>query len=166
MRAARETREALISDGLKAVVTVLLGGSARPSGSLSREQSDVVDSRRHGGRRLATAKLFSTAFFLYATPILDAKLAPLSAEQSVEFHGDDRLPGRMCGEWHWTMARYAQPIVLSWSISIEGTAVKFPAITERQGDRQVVWNPQARALGRAATTFVSLSPKRSTRRPA
>lgn len=95
----------------------------------------------------ATAGVIGTTLFLYATPMLEARLAPVLTHQRVEVDADDRTPGRMCWTWHWVKARYAQPVVVSWSIAVEGTAVEFPAITERQRDGQVLRNPQASALG-------------------
>lgn len=95
----------------------------------------------------ATAGVVGTTLFLYATPALEARMAPVLTEQRVEVDPDDRTPGRMCWSWFWNKVRYAQPIVVAWSITIEGTAVEFPAITERQRDGQVLRNPQASALG-------------------
>ncbi|MEN5084243.1 hypothetical protein ABE438_17320 [Bosea sp. TWI1241] len=95
----------------------------------------------------AVAGIIGTTLFLYATPMLEARFAPVLTEQRVEIDQQDRSPGRMCWAWYWTKVRYAQPIVVSWSITVEGTAVEFPAITERQRDGAVLRNPQASALG-------------------
>lgn len=95
----------------------------------------------------ATAGIFGTALFLYATPMLEARLAPVLTEQSVEFDPEDRVPGRMCWTWRWNKVRYAQPLVVSWSILVDGTAVEFPAITERQRDGTVLRSPQTSSLG-------------------
>jgi hypothetical protein len=46
----------------------------------------------------ATAGLFGTGLFLYATPKPEARFAPVLTEQRVEFDDDDRTPGRIC----WT----------------------------------------------------------------
>jgi hypothetical protein len=95
----------------------------------------------------ASAGMIATTLFLYATPMLEAKLAPVLTDQSVEIDEDDRTPGRMCWTWKWVKARYAQPVVVSWSITVEGTAVEFPAITERQRDGAVLRYPQASSIG-------------------
>ncbi len=95
----------------------------------------------------ATAGVIGTTLFLYATPALEVRIAPVLTNQAVEFDGDDRSPGRMCWTWTWTKARYAQPIVVSWAITVDGTAVEFPAITERRRDGQVLRNPQASSIG-------------------
>lgn len=95
----------------------------------------------------ATAGMLSTALFLFATPMLEGKMAPVLSEQRVEFDADDRSQGRMCWTWSWFKNRFAQPIAVSWSIAIDGTAVEFPAITERQRDGQVLRNPQASQIG-------------------
>lgn len=95
----------------------------------------------------ATAGMIGTGLFLYATPMLETRFAPVLQDQRVEFDPEDRTPGRMCWSWFWTKTRYAQPIVVAWSISVEGTAVEFPAITERQRDGKILRDPQASALG-------------------
>ena len=74
-------------------------------------------------------------------------MAPVLSEQRIEVDDEDRSPGRMCWTWHWVKQRCAQPIVVSWTITVEGTAVEFPAITERQRDGQVLRYPQTGALG-------------------
>lgn len=107
----------------------------------------------------ATAGLFGTALFLYATPMLEARFAPVLTDQRIEFDDDDRTPGRMCWTWHWNKVRYAQPIVVAWSITVEGTAVEFPAITERQRDGQVLRNPQASSLGPGRNDLCVTIPK-------
>lgn len=95
----------------------------------------------------ALAGSVSAGLFLYATPMLEARMAPVLTDQRVETDEDDRSPGKMCWTWHWLKARYAQPMVLSWTITIDGTSVEFPAITERQRDGQVLRYPQTGALG-------------------
>jgi hypothetical protein len=95
----------------------------------------------------ATAGIVGTTLFLYASPALEARLAPVLVDQRIEIDDADRSPGRMCWTWHWTKRRYAQPVVASWSISIDGTAVEIPAVTERERDRTVVRNPQTHTLG-------------------
>lgn len=95
----------------------------------------------------ATAGVIGTGMFLYVTPMLEANLAPVLTDQRVETDPEDRMPGKMCWTWHWIKARYAQPIVVAWTISVEGTAVEFPAITERQRDGGVLRYPQTGALG-------------------
>lgn len=107
----------------------------------------------------ATAGIVGTTLFLYATPMLEAQLAPVLTEQRVEFDPDDRTPGRMCWTWHWNKVRYGQPIVVSWSILVEGTAVEFPAITERQRDGQVLRSPQTSALGPGRNDLCAVIPK-------
>jgi len=82
----------------------------------------------------ATAGVVSTALFLFATPFLEARMAPVLSNQHIEFDADDRTPGRMCWTWFWQKTRYAQPLVVAWTITVDGTAVEFPAITERQRD--------------------------------
>lgn len=73
----------------------------------------------------ASAGIVGTTLFLYATPALESRFAPVLTEQRVEFDTGDRTPGRMCWAWHWTKVRYAEPIVVAWSISVEGTAVEL-----------------------------------------
>lgn len=95
----------------------------------------------------SAAGILGAGLFLYATPMLETKMAPVLSDQRIETDADDRSPGRMCWTWHWVKNRYAQPIVVSWTISIEGTAVAFPAITERQRDGQVLRYPETGSLG-------------------
>jgi hypothetical protein len=97
--------------------------------------------------------------FLYATPMLEARMAPVLTDQSVDIADDDRSPGRMCWTWRWVKARYAQPIVVSWSITVDGTAVEFPAITERQRDGQVLRSPQASQVGPGCNDLCVVIPK-------
>lgn len=95
----------------------------------------------------ASAGVIGSGLFLYGTPMLEAKLAPVIVDQKVETDPDDRSPGRMCWTWTWDKVRYAQPVVVSWSIAVEGTAVEFAAITERQRDGSLIRNPQPTPLG-------------------
>ena len=95
----------------------------------------------------SVAGAVGSALFLYGTPMLEASIAPVLSDQHIEIDADDRTPGRMCWTWHWTKNRYAQPIAVAWSITVDGTAVEFPAIAERQRDGQILRNPQASALG-------------------
>ena len=95
----------------------------------------------------AAAGVIGTTLFLYATPSLEARFAPVLTDQRVEFDSADRSAGRMCWTWHWYKARYAEPVVVAWSISVEGTAVEFPAVTQRQRDGEVLRNPRASSLG-------------------
>lgn len=53
----------------------------------------------------------------------------------------------MCWTWYWNKVRNAQPMVVSWSIIVEGTAVEFPAITERKRDGELLLYPQTSGLG-------------------
>lgn len=94
-----------------------------------------------------TAGLFGLTLFVYATPRLEAWIAPVLEDQEAVVDADDRAPGRVCWTWKWNKVRYAQPVAVSWSIAVEGTAIEFPAITERQRDGEVLRNPQASPLG-------------------
>jgi len=113
----------------------------------------------------ASAGAIGTALFLYGTPMLEARFAPVLTEQRVEFEEEDRTPGRMCWTWHWVKARYAQPVVVSWSITVDGTAVEFPAITERQRDGAVLRTPQASALGPGRNDLCVIIPRELDRVP-
>ncbi len=113
----------------------------------------------------ATAGLFGTALFLYATPALEAQLAPVLSDQRVEVDHADRSPGRVCWTWYWNKVRYAQPIAVSWAITVDGTAVEFPAIAERQRDGQILRNPQASALGPGRNDFCVVIPSDLDRVP-
>lgn len=95
----------------------------------------------------ALAGIISTTLFVFVTPVLEARFAPILTDQRVVVDEGDRTPGRMCWTWYWTKRRYAQPVVASWSIAIEGTSVEIPAVTERERDRSVLRNPQAHSLG-------------------
>jgi hypothetical protein len=105
-------------------------------------------------KRLAAALIvwpFATfigglAFFQFG-PRIEAYLAPVLVDQRIEIDGTDRSAGRMCWTWFWNKVRYAQPVVVSWSIGVDGTTVVFPLITERERDGQVVRNVQPASLG-------------------
>jgi hypothetical protein len=107
----------------------------------------------------ATAGVVGSMLFLYVTPSLEMRMAPVLSEQHVEIDDDDRSPGRMCWTWFWVKNRYAQPIAVSWTIAIDGTAVEFPAITERQRDGQVLRNPQASQIGPGKNDLCVVIPK-------
>lgn len=113
----------------------------------------------------ATAGVFGTSLFLYATPVLEAQMAPVLSEQRVEVEPEDRSPGRVCWTWHWYKNRYAQPIAVSWAITVDGAAVEFPAITERQRDGQVLRNPQASQLGPGKNDLCVIIPRDLDRVP-
>jgi hypothetical protein len=100
-----------------------------------------------------------SALFLYATPMLETRMAPVLDEQSIEIDPTDRTPGKMCWTWLWTKVRNAQPIVLSWAISIEGTTVELPAITERQRDGELIRSPVTSVLGPGRTDLCVVIPK-------
>lgn len=85
----------------------------------------------------ASAGVRGTGLFLYATPMLEARMAPVLSDQHVEVDADDRSQGRI-----WVKNRYAQPIVVT--IMVEGTAVEFPTITQRQRDGR--WGPADNGL--------------------
>lgn len=95
----------------------------------------------------AVAGIVGTTLFLYASPALETRLAPVLVDQAIEIDPGDRTPGRMCWTWKWTKARNAQPVVVAWSITVEGTAVEFPAVTQRQRDGRILSHPQASTLG-------------------
>ena len=113
----------------------------------------------------ATAGVFGTALFLYATPAIEAELAPVLTDQRVEFDSADRSAGRMCWTWYWNKNRRAQPIAVSWAITVDGTAVEFPAITERQRDGRVLRNPQASQLGPGKNDLCVIIPRDLDRVP-
>lgn len=76
--------------------------------------------------------------WLYASPRIEAILAPVLTHQQVEFDSDDRTPGRFCWTWKWVKTRPAQPIVSSWALVVDGNAVEFPVVTSRQRDGEVL----------------------------
>lgn len=84
---------------------------------------------------------------LFAAPVIEAAAWPVIDRQSVEFEVGDRTSGRMCWTWRWYKRRYAQPIVTSWAIQVDGTAVEFPTVVQREESQQVLRNPTAAPLG-------------------
>jgi len=94
-----------------------------------------------------TAGAFGIPLFLFVTPALEARFAPVLIDQKVDVDQTDRSPGQVCWTWSWVKARYAQPIVSSWSIVVEGTAVEYPAITQRQRDREVIRDIRPASIG-------------------
>lgn len=106
----------------------------------------------------ATAGIVSAVLFLYGTPAMEARFAPVLIDQRIEHDPEDRTPGRMCWTWRWTKVRNAEPVVVAWSISLEGTAVQFPAVTQRQRDGQVLRHPQATTLGPGQNDLCVLIP--------
>lgn len=108
----------------------------------------------------AIAGMMGTGLFLYATPFLEARYAPVLVDQKVQVDDDDRTSGQMCWTWSWVKQRYAQPIALSWSITVDGTAVEFPAVTIRQRDGEVVRSPAtAAALGPGSNDLCTKIPQ-------
>jgi hypothetical protein len=93
------------------------------------------------------AGAFGLILFIYATPRIEAVMAPVLADQKVEFDDDDRTPGKMCWTWSWNKVRYAQAVTLAWSMTVEGTAAEFPTIAERQRDGETLRYPQTAGLG-------------------
>jgi len=93
------------------------------------------------------AGLVGGGLFLYATPWLEGRLAPILVDQSVEVEPSDRSPGKMCWTWKWNKVRYGRPVSTSWSISVEGTSIAFPAITERERDGSIVRDTKPAPLG-------------------
>lgn len=106
----------------------------------------------------STAGLIGSGLFLYGTPMLEARLAPVIIDQKVETDADDRSPGRMCWTWTWNKVRYAQPVVVSWSLAVEGTAVEFAVVTERQRDGAVVRDPKPTPLGPGSNDLCAIIP--------
>jgi len=84
---------------------------------------------RSGPRASRSPALAAAACFSTLRPGFEEKLAPVLTDHRIEIEPDDRSPGRMCWTWHWTKARYAQPVTVAWSIRVDGTTVEFPAIT-------------------------------------
>ena len=99
-----------------------------------------------------------TMLFLFASPALESKFAPVLVDQSAEFDARDRVPGRFCWTWKWRKARYAQPTSVSWQIAVEGTTVEFPTIVERQRDGQVIRDPQSAHLGKGENNLCAMIP--------
>jgi hypothetical protein len=95
----------------------------------------------------SVAGVAGSALFLYATPRLEAQMAPVLSSQSIRIDPGDRAPGRVCWTWSWVKNRFAQPISVSWTIMVDGTSVEFPAVTERERDGQVLRDPKASSLG-------------------
>lgn len=95
----------------------------------------------------AVAGLVSTAFFVFAAPALEVRLAPVLTNQRIVIDDGDRTPGRMCWTWHWVKRRYAQPVVVTWSIAIDNTAVAIPVVAQRERDGYAVSAPQSHSPG-------------------
>jgi hypothetical protein len=87
------------------------------------------------------------AFFMFAAPALEARLAPVLTDQRIVIEADDRKPGRMCWTWHWVKRRYAQPVVVTWSIAIDNTAVAIPVVAEREADGFALRTPATHSPG-------------------
>ena len=106
----------------------------------------------------ATAGIIGTGLFLFATPALEARYAPVLSDQQVDVDATDRTPGQVCWTWSWIKKRYAQPIVSSWSIVVDGTAVEYPAITRRQRDQEIVRDIRPAALGPGSNDLCVIIP--------
>lgn len=97
--------------------------------------------------------------FAFATPRIEAVMAPILTDQEVEFDPDDRTPGKMCWTWRWNKVRYAQAVALAWSMTVDGTAAEFPVIAVRQPDGEILSYPRTAALGPGKTDLcVSIPP--------
>lgn len=106
----------------------------------------------------AIAGMIGSALFVHASPILERRLAPVLTDQRIEIDLEDRTEGRMCWTWYWNKRRYAQPLIVSWSLSIEGTAVEVPIITSRERDGMVLRNPQVHAIGQGKNELCAIIP--------
>lgn len=111
------------------------------------------------------AGVAGSALFLYGTPMLEARLAPVLSSQGIRVDPGDRTPGRVCWTWSWFKNRFAQPISVSWTIMVDGTSVEFPAVTERERDGQVLRDPQASSLGAGQNDLCAPIPSHLDRIP-
>ncbi len=50
--------------------------------------------------------------------MLESKMAPVLSDQGVEIDDGNRTPRQTCWTWHWVKNRYAQQIVVSWTIAV------------------------------------------------
>lgn len=91
------------------------------------------------------AGFIGLGMFYFITPQIESRVAPVLDFQTVD--NVERQPGKVCWLWTWNKARYAQPIVIAWSIVLDGTAVEYPAVVERRRDGEVIRKPRASALG-------------------
>ena len=90
----------------------------------------------------AAAAIFAWVFtginglagFAYLMPFLEAKLAPVLTNQRILIEEGDRTRGKMCWTWFWTKRRYAQPVVITWSLAVNHTAMAIPVVAEREQD--------------------------------
>lgn len=88
-----------------------------------------------------------TWLFFNVTPSIEARVFPVLTKQYNDVEQGDRSVGQICWTWHWNKTRHAQPLVLSWTIIVNGTVVEFPAVTRRERDGSVIRDPQPAALG-------------------
>ena len=91
--------------------------------------------------------------FFNVTPLIEARVAPVIEDQSIEFDADDRTPGRMCWTWRWNKVRHGTPLIVAWTIVVRGSAVEYQAVTRRERTGEVIRNPQPAALGKGENSF-------------
>lgn len=88
-----------------------------------------------------------TWLFFYVTPSIEARVFPVLTQQRADVDPGDRTPGKICWTWHWNKTRHAQPLVVSWTIVVNGTAVEYQVVTRRERDGTVIRDQQPAALG-------------------
>jgi hypothetical protein len=106
----------------------------------------------------ATAGITGTLMFLFLTPTLESRYAPVLINQTAKVDPADRTTGQVCWTWAWEKVRYAQPITTSWSIVVDGTAVEYPAVVQRQRDGEVLRDVRPAALGKGTNDLCAVIP--------
>ena len=96
--------------------------------------------------------------FFYISPSIEATFFPVLSEQRIIIEPNDRTPGRMCWTWKWVKKRYAQPIVVAWTIQVNGSAVFYQGVTRRERDGTLVGSPVPAALGPGEDDFCTTIP--------
>lgn len=89
--------------------------------------------------------LVGLVLFYYASPIVEARLAPVLTDQKAKV--TLREPLRVCWYWSWHKERYAQPVSFAWALVVDGTAVEYPAVVSRKRDGEVIRDFKAATLG-------------------
>jgi len=100
--------------------------------------------------------LVGLVLFYYASPIVEARLAPVLTDQKVET--TLREPTQVCWRWSWHKERYAQPTVIAWSLVVDGTAVAYPAVVSRRSDGEVIREMRTAPLGPGSTELCAQIP--------
>lgn len=104
-----------------------------------------------------TAVFVGLGLFFTVTPLLEQRFYPVLVDQRVE--KIVREYDQVCWTWIWNKRRYATPVIVSWSLNVNGTSAEFQVLPRRQSDGAVVRDVRPASTGIGENRFCAKIPE-------